>query len=154
MRIVGPAVTLAALVGVAAGAQTAPAQPKTTQIKDRAAFERLIGNSGMTLQWISWDSPERGKIAVSYRNKLLSLKGEQRATNGSGRVSIDGVVSEVGKTDFIFNGTILIEDSPDSGRRCERTGDWRFAVTQNRKYWRLRQFEWCDGLTDYIDIYF
>jgi hypothetical protein len=40
------------------------------------------------------------------------------------------------------------------GRRCEQTGEWRFAVTQNRKYWRLRQFEWCDYLTDYIDIYF
>ena len=29
-----------------------------------------------------------------------------------------------------------------------------FRVTQNRKYWRLQQMEVCDGLTDYVDIYF
>jgi hypothetical protein len=115
MRFAAAVMMLAALAGMVAGAQTAPAQPRTTQIKDRAAFERLIGNSGMTLQWISWDSPERGKIAVSYRNKLLSLKGEQRANSGGGRVSIDGVVSQIGQSEFTFNGTIMIEDAPDAG---------------------------------------
>jgi len=27
-------------------------------------------------------------------------------------------------------------------------------VTQNRRYWRIRTFEWCDDLTDYVDVYF
>ena len=49
---------------------------------------------------------------------------------------------------------IRIADAPDPGRMCEATKSWHFAVTQNRRYYRLREFEWCDGLTDYIDIYF
>ncbi len=44
--------------------------------------------------------------------------------------------------------------TPDAGRRCEANKAWRFAVTQNRPWWRLREFEWSDGLTDYVDIYF
>ena len=39
-------------------------------------------------------------------------------------------------------------------RICEKTKDWHFAITQGRPYYRLREFEWCDGLTDYIDLYF
>jgi hypothetical protein len=31
---------------------------------------------------------------------------------------------------------------------------WHFAVMQNRPYWRLREFDWCEDLTDYVDIYF
>ena len=29
-----------------------------------------------------------------------------------------------------------------------------FAITQNRKYWRLQQMESCGRLTDYVDIYY
>ena len=53
-----------------------------------------------------------------------------------------------------FIGTIRIADTPDRGRLCEQTKSWRFAITQRRKYYRLREFEWCDGLTDYIDLHF
>jgi hypothetical protein len=155
-----PAKWLLAIAGstIFAGTHAAPGGSQkplaTTQIQDRAAFERLLGNSGMSLQWISWTNAERGPVEVSYKQKLLSLRGEQNAKTGNGRVAISGTVSKIAKTEFIFNGTIAIEDTPDAGRRCEKTGAWRFAVTQNRKYWRLREFEWCDELTDYIDIYF
>lgn len=77
-----------------------------------------------------------------------------QAKSGGGRLFMDGAVREIGSDYFIFTGTIRIEDTPDPGRRCEATKDWRFAVTQEQPYWRLREFEWCDGLTDYIDIYF
>ena len=63
-------------------------------------------------------------------------------------------MTEIGADYFVFDGTIRIADTPDAGRRCEADKVWHFAVTQNRPYWRLREFEWCDGLTDYIDIYF
>jgi hypothetical protein len=128
--------------------------PPPTKVENRAALERLLGNSGMTLQWISWTSAERGQVDASWKGKALLLKGEQRDKGGTGRVSVGGHVTRIGKAEFILNGTILIEDSPDVGRRCEKTGEWKFAITQNRKYWRLREFEWCDQLTDYIDIYF
>jgi hypothetical protein len=137
----------------AAAAPPKPAQP-ATEIKDRAALERLLGNSGMSVQWIGWTGAERGKIKPSWQGKTLLLKGEQHAKGAPGFVSVEGRVVRVSKTEFILEGTIVIKDTPDAGRACEKTGDWRFAVTQNRKYWRLREFEWCDDLTDYIDVYF
>jgi hypothetical protein len=54
----------------------------------------------------------------------------------------------------LLEGAVTIVNTPDEGRTCEGYGTWRFAVTQARKYYRLRQFEWCDGLTDYVDLYF
>ncbi|MGL5837770.1 MAG: hypothetical protein ACRCY3_04640 [Sphingorhabdus sp.] len=138
-----------------AGAQARDDKPvAVTKIEDRTAFERLIGNSGLTVQWLGWTNSKRGILQADYRNRLLRLTGEQRDAAGGGRVSIDGIVTRIGKDEFIFDGTILIENTPDAGRRCEKTGPSRFAITQNRKYWRLREFEWCDDLTDYVDIYF
>jgi hypothetical protein len=131
-----------------------PKPPAPTKIDSRAALERLLGNSGMSIQWISWTSAERGRIKPTWQGKTLMLEGVQRAKDGPGRVSVVGHVTRIGATEFVLNGTITIEDTPDAGRRCEKAGDWKFAITQNRKYWRLRDFEWCDQLTDYIDIYF
>lgn len=139
------------LLAVGAAATT-PAPP--TKVENRAALERLLGSSGISLQWISWNAKERGPVDFSWIGKTLILKAEQRARGDEGLVSVEGRIVRVARNEFILNGTIIIDDTPDAGRRCEKTGDWRFAVTQNRKYWRLREFEWCDGLTDYIDIYF
>ena len=68
--------------------------------------------------------------------------------------SAAGRIGEIGRDSFTFIGTIRIADTPDRGRLCEQTKSWRFAITQRRKYYRLREFEWCDGLTDYIDLHF
>jgi hypothetical protein len=126
-------------------------QSPATRVIDRAAAERLIANKGVTLQWIDWNT--RGTANARWRGEALLLTAAQ-AKSGAGRLFLDGVVEEIGSDYFTFRGTIRIEDAPDPGRRCEMTKLWRFAVTQNRPYWRLREFEWCDGLTDYIDIYF
>jgi len=69
-------------------------------------------------------------------------------------LQVDGDVIDVGAGYFTLRGTIRITGTPDRGRRCEATKDWHFAITQNRSYYRLREFEWCDGLTDYVDIHF
>ena len=61
---------------------------------------------------------------------------------------------QIGEGYFILRGTVAITDTPDPGRECRADKNWRFAITQNRQYYRLREFEWCDGLTDYVDIYF
>lgn len=139
---------------LAVGAAATTAAPPPTKVENRAALERLLGSSGISLQWISWTSKERGPVDFRWSGKTLFLKAEQRARGGPGLVSVEGRIVRIAKNEFILNGTIIIDDTPDAGRRCEKTGDWRFAITQNRKYWRLREFEWCDGLTDYIDIYF
>lgn len=122
-----------------------------TRVLNRDALERLLANKGVTLQWISWD--QRGTANARWEGDTLLLTAAQART-GAGRFFLDGQVTEIGSDYFLFRGTIRIEDAPDPGRRCEATKDWRFAVTQNRPYWRLREFEWCDALTDYIDIYF
>ena len=122
-----------------------------TRILDKSALARLLANKGVTLQWLDWNT--RGTANVRWQGDTLRLTAAQ-AKSEAGRLFLDGVIEEVGRDYFTFRGTIRIEDTPDAGRRCEATKSWHFAVTQNRPYWRLREFEWCDGLTDYIDIYF
>lgn len=126
--------------------------PQPTIILDRAAAQRLLAAKGLTLQWIGWD--RRGSLNVRQEGGTIYLTGSQSDPHGSGQIYLDGWVEEIGADYFVFRGTIRITDTPDSGRKCERQKLWHFAVTQNRPYWRLREFEWCDYLTDYVDIYF
>jgi hypothetical protein len=156
----GPSLALAPLLLLAgctapAAVPSTPAPPpvsgEATRVLDRDAVARLIANKGVTLQWIGWD--QRGSAHARWEGEALRLTAAQ-ARSGAGRLFVDGVVTEIGKDYFDLRGTIRIEDAPDAGRRCEAMKSWRFAITQNRPYWRLREFEWCDGLTDYIDIYF
>ncbi len=134
------------------GERPAPAANSKTAINDRAAFQRLLGNSGVTLQWISWET--RGNLVADYSTDLLRLHGGQSTPDGKGKLVIDGVVTKVDASEFTFVGRIDMTDTPDIGRHCVRDGEMTFRVTQNRKYWRLQQMEICDGLTDYVDIYF
>lgn len=122
-----------------------------TRILDRAAADRLLEAKGVTLQWIGWD--QRGPVSVREEGGTITLSGAQHQPDGPGRLSLSGRVVEIGADYFTFQGTIRITDTPDPGRMCEGDKQWHFAITQNRPYWRLREFEWCDGLTDYIDIY-
>ncbi len=125
---------------------------KETEIRDQTAVEKLRGNAGINLQW-NYDSP-RGDLEVTQVGNVVHIKGVQNAASGQGRLEIDGDVLSIDKTHFIFRGRISMTDTPDAGRKCIKDGDSEFAITQNRPYWRMREFEWCDGLTDYIDIYF
>ena len=134
------------------GADPAEHDPQATRVLDRRAATRLLGATGITLQWIDWDS--RGPVSITDAGGIFRITGHQQAKDGPGRLDVDGVVTEIGRDYFILDGTVTITDTPDIGRNCSANKQWRFAVTQNRRYWRLREFEWCDGLTDYVDIYF
>lgn len=128
----------------------APAAPPT--ILSQRDADRLRALRGITLQWISWD--QRGTVSTAIDPRgIWRLYGEQTGPGAAGLV-VDGTITEIGADYFVLEGAITIVNTPDEGRTCEGDGPWRFAVTQNRKYYRLRQFEWCDGLTDYVDIYF
>lgn len=133
-----------------------PSQPawpgEVTNVLSRSDAQRLLANKGASLQWIDWNT--RGQAVVTPGQALWTLRAAQTAPDRKGRMILDGAILEVGEGYFTFRGTIRIADTPDAGRMCEATKTWHFAVTQNRKYYRLREFEWCDGLTDYIDIYF
>jgi hypothetical protein len=130
-----------------------PLEPvRATDVRDQAALERLRGNAGLTLQWIGWD--KRGTLEVSQRGAVVHLSGSQASSDGKGRLEIEGDVVSIDSNSFILRGQIRIVGTPDAGRSCTKENDSEFAITQGRKYWRMREFEWCDQLTDYIDIYF
>lgn len=136
------------------------AQPRTqapagqsgqrTVVKDDAAYERLLNNSGIGLQWFWTDA--RGKLNAVDDNGVVRLDGGYATDKGS--LKLKGEVLSISADRFTFRGTILIVDVPDKGRRCERTGDYEFRATGKRKYWRLQQMTECDRLTDYVDIYY
>ena len=144
------------LAAPAAASQiTAPDGPgEHTIINDSAAMRRLLHNSGITLQWIGFETPARGHVRVFELNGQYRLTGSQAARRGGGRVTVDGVVLAIDARSFTFRGRIVITDTPDPGRNCVRDGTYEFRATGTRRYWRLQQMEACDGLTDYVDIYF
>ncbi len=129
-----------------------PAAPP--RIFDETKGIMLRENTGITLQWIDWD--ERGQVKVTVNeNGVWLLSGVQTSPDGRpGTVVVNGIITEIGSDYFLLDGLVSISDTPDVGRRCSDKKIWRFGITQDRQYWRLREFEWCDGLTDYIDIYF
>lgn len=141
---------------LATPAATIPPAPAATAtiVTDRAALARLRRNSGITLQWISFESAARGHVRASEQRGIVHLRGTQVQRNGAGRLELDGDVVEIGPRSFTFRGRIAITDTPDPDRECIREGTYEFRVTRNRRYWRLQQMEACDGLTDYVDIYF
>ena len=130
---------------------SAPAAQRTI-VRDPAALARLRRNSGITLQWISFEAPARGHVTVTDRGGLVHLRGSQ--SGNGGELRLEGDVLSIDRTSFTFRGRISIVNTPDRGRNCLRDGDFEFRVTQRRRYWRLQQMEACDGLTDYVDIYF
>jgi hypothetical protein len=140
------------LLLLATATQAAPEAPSRTIVGDPAALARLRNNAGISLQWISWDY--RGRVRVSETGGRVHLSAAQRARSGAGRLELDGDVVEIGASSFTFRGRIAIVDTPDPGRNCLRDGTYEFRITGRRHYWRLQQMEQCDGLTDYVDIYF
>ncbi|WP_260928073.1 hypothetical protein [Novosphingobium sp. 9] len=140
--------------GAPASALHRPA-PEATRVLDQASAEKLLRNTGLTLQWIDWNT--RGSAVITRvgtpKGDEWRLRGAQAQAGGPGRLFLDGTITEIGKDYFTFKGLISIDSTPDKGRRCTKDKTWRFAITQNRPYYRLRDFEWCDDLTDYIDIH-
>ncbi|WP_442680645.1 hypothetical protein ACSBM8_05465 [Sphingomonas sp. ASY06-1R] len=146
----------AAIASLLLIAMPLPAAPPTTHtiVNDAAALRRLQRNSGITLQWISFETAGRGHLHVKTRNGVVHLKGEQHEGNGGGQVTLDGDVVQIDARSFTFRGRIEISDTPDKGRSCIRDGEYEFRVTGKRRYWRLQQMQTCDNLTDYVDIYY
>ena len=142
---------LALLLGLISSAALAPSIERTA-VEDPTALARLRRNSGVTLQWISWEY--RGRVAVTDRGGVVHLAGSQVERGGRGRLELDGDVVAISRDRFTFRGRIAITDTPDAGRNCLRDGDYEFRITGRRRYWRLQEMEVCDGLTDYVDIYF
>ncbi len=125
-----------------------------TEVQDRAAARRLLGKHMFSLQWISWDY--FGTANVTLRNGLYSIKGEQKGRGNTDFVTIIGEIETIKAREFTMNGTITTQVSHiNNGEPCVREGTFTFRVTGTRKYWRLQEMQNpCDGVTDYVDIYF
>ena len=73
----------------------AAAPAERTIVNDPAALTRLRRNSGITLQWISFDTPARGHVAVTREGGLYRLQGAQAARGGPGLLTVNGVVLSI-----------------------------------------------------------
>lgn len=116
----------------------------------------LLGSHPLTLQWIGWDHP--GTIDFYKELDLIICKGEQLSKeNDTDFLKIDGIIEEiVNEKEFVFRGTIITKvNYINGGEECVREGSFRFKATGTRKYWRMREMDNpCEGVTDYVDIYF
>lgn len=145
-----------------ADAATEPvsAQPNTKveESADQLTPGALAGKHALTIQWISWDKP--GEITfTSIGNDKYEVEGSQMGEK-SGEcpdcyLKIKGVVTEITPKKLEFTGIIKssiyhIQD----GEVCTKEGTFDFLSTQDRKYWRCQKMDGCDGVTDYVDIYF
>ena len=139
--------------GVAPPSSPRPTATRTT-IKDAGAKAKLLGKRRLTLQWLEGV----GSVTVSEAGGLMRLKGTHSNPATGDHVTLDGIVTEIDKLHFIFDGTIVVRVSfTNNGEPCTRSGPMRFAITENRKYWRLRDPHMqspCGIQTDYVDIYF
>ncbi len=131
---------------------TAFAQERTV-VKSNYAKKRLLGRHMFSLQWISWKY--FGKAYVKQRRGVLYLTGEQKGRGNDDYLKIDGVIAEVNRYNFKFNGKITTRVSHNNnGEPCVREGEMTFAITKRRKYWRLQEMQSpCGTETDYVDIY-
>jgi len=125
-----------------------------TVVNNANAKSMLLGKHRFSLQWISWDY--FGTATVTQRGGTLYLKGEQKSRKGSDFVRIDGRITEINAKNFVFDGTITTQVSHiNGGQPCTRDGEMTFKITGTRRYWRLAEMDNpCDGVTDYVDIFF
>ncbi len=114
----------------------------------------LLGKHKLSLQWISWDY--FGSATVTNKAGVYSIKGTQKGRATSDVLTIDGMIVSIDAKEFVFEGSIVTQVSNiNGGQPCTRQGDFTFRITGKRKYWRLMEMDNpCDGVTDYVDIFF
>ena len=125
-----------------------------TVVNNASAKAMLRGRHRLSLQWISWNY--FGVASVTERGGVFYLKGEQKQRGGTDFVKVDGTITEINAKNFKFDGTIVTQVSHiNNGKPCTREGEMTFKITGTRKYWRLMEMDNpCEGVTDYVDIFF
>ena len=123
--------------------------------EDHSPAPRLLGTHALSLQWIG--RKDSGQVKIALDGKKTRLQGEQKGRKNADYLRIDGEVARVvSPQEFVFRGRIEYSVSYiQGGRPCVRDGEYFFKSTKGRRYWRLQSMENnCEGVTDYIDIYF
>lgn len=140
--------SLAALAFCAASAQADPV------ISDQKAAKQLLGKHALTLQWIGTGGlKDAGSAEVKAENGEWRLTGRKDAKEGF--VSLDGIVTKVDKTSFVFKGKIVTKvEFIFEGKECARDVEITFERKGGRKYWRMYPIDNpCEAVADYIDIF-
>jgi hypothetical protein len=136
----------------------APDSLPATEDSPEVAAGRLAGAHSLSLQWISWDKPGTITFKTIGENKY-AVEGEQLGAKGDEcpecYLRVKGTITEVSPRKLSFTGTIEtsvyhIQD----GAPCVKEGTFDFLATGSRKYWRSQNQQGCEGVTDYVDIYF
>ena len=110
----------------------------------------------VALQWISWDY--FGQIRAGSQNGDGSwpISGGQQSRTNSDYLRIDGTIFQLDPNLLLFQGSIVTRVGHIAGGQpCIRNGSFEFIRSGQRRYWRLKQMQNpCDGVTDYVDIFF
>jgi len=128
-----------------------------TKVNNQSARKRLMGTHRFNLQWL--DEKNIGSVKITDKNGQLYIKGNQKGSSGAGKndyLTIEGIITQVNKRNFIFTGKIVTKVYHIAGgRACIRQGTMTFRISGKRKYWRLKENDNpCSSVTDYVNIYF
>lgn len=116
---------------------------------------KILGKHTLALQWISWDY--FGIIDIYEENGVIKAVGEQKSREHSGDyLKVNGTLNLVSELEFRFTGEIITKIYHlNNGNPCTRRGTYTFKSYSGRQYWRMLEMDNpCDGVTDYVDIYF
>jgi hypothetical protein len=120
-------------------------------------FQDLSGEHNLTIQWIGWDIP--GKINFELMGgNTYSVEGKQYGSPSNCNdcyLTISGIITVIDPKTLRFSGKITSSIGYiQNGIPCIKKGTFDFISTKNRKYWRCQNMKGCDGVVDYVDIYF
>jgi len=126
-------------------------------------LKSIAGNHRLALQWISWDYFGNLAINATGTPGIYTVSGGQQSRENKNYLKVEGTIVQTSATKLWFRGTIVTAVDFNSKTPCVRQGDFNFAATGNRKYWRLQ--EWFSPChfeppyqeqvpTDYVDIFF
>ncbi|MEZ4987050.1 MAG: hypothetical protein R2795_18760 [Saprospiraceae bacterium] len=130
----------------------------TVETENIIPKSRLAGKHNLTIQWIGWDHP--GEITFNdIGDNQYEVDGFQKGKPTDEcpdcYLKVKGTIKEITPKRLRFTGKI--ESSIyhiQGGIPCVKEGTFDFVSTKNRKYWRCQNMAGCDGVTDYVDIYF
>ena len=142
------------------------AQQKTDSTTENKSVDQLFGRHKLSLQWLSWTyfgyvdfvKTDFNTYSISgYQdgNKKSKMEIVETGECDGCYLKIKGVIKKITDKELQFTGRI--ESSVkhiQNGLPCIKEGKYTFKSTQGRKYWRLQEMDGCEGVTDYVDIYF
>lgn len=147
--------------------QTLPNKYNPTTINSTTGrFDKImLGKHLFSSQWISWDNFGKVVITKTKKSNVYNISGIQDGTicsdDENGRrngdyLKIQGTITVKNKSEFVFNGKIVLKIYYlNNGQPCIREGEYHFLATEGRRYWRMQEMNNpCDGVCDYVDIYF